>query len=107
MGHTNVGSLRVDDKTSSSGAAAVPVTAAIHEITTTGIGNALTLANGVEGQSLVIVYGAEGAGTDTAILTPTNLAGGTTVTFNAVGDTATLLFVGSNWYKLAGAAVLA
>ena len=30
-------------------------------------------------------------------LTPSNLAGGTTITFDAVGDTATLVFDGTNW----------
>lgn len=93
--------------TTTSGAGAVAVTGAIHEVTTTGTGDALTLVDGTEGQRLSVVYVAEGAGGDTAILTPSNLAGGTTVTFNAVGDSADLLFTNGNWFFLGGAAVVA
>lgn len=93
--------------TTTSGAGAVAVTGAIHEVTTTGTGDALTLVDGTEGERLSVVYVAEGAGGDTAILTPSNLAGGTTVTFNAVGDSADLLFTNGNWFFLGGAAVVA
>lgn len=94
--------------TSTTGAGAVPVQSRIHRITTTGAGNALTLANGAAGQYLDLIYVAESAGTDTAVLTPTTLAGGTTITFNAVGDTASLVYDATGgWYKLGGSAVLA
>ena len=95
---TSAGVLIKDETSASSGASAVPVTSAIHEITTTGTGDALTLADGSEGQVLKLVYVAEGAGTDTAVLTPSNLAGGTTITFNAVGDSCSLLFTNGSWY---------
>ena len=100
-------SVVMDGTTATSGAGAVAITAYIHEITTTGTGDALTLADGSEGQKLALCYVAEGAGADTAILTPTNLAGGTTVTFNAVGDTANLLFTSGTWFMMGGSAVLA
>ena len=100
-------SVVMDGTTASSGAGAVAITGYIHEVTTTGTGDALTLADGTEGQKLAVVYVAEGAGADTAILTPTNLAGGTTVTFNAVGDSADLLFTAGTWFVLGGAAVVA
>ena len=88
-----------DGTTTTSGAGAVAVTGSIHEITTTGTGDALTLADGTEGQTLRVVYVAEGAGADTAVLTPTNLAGTpTTITFNAIGDAVTLLFTASTWF---------
>lgn len=94
--------------TTSSGPGAVAITGAIHEVTTTGTGDALTLADGAEGQHLYVVYAAEGAGADTAVLTPTNLAGAsTTVTFNDLGDSAHLLFTAGEWYFLGGAAVVA
>lgn len=100
--------LRTAVTTVSSGAGAVAITGAIHEVTTTGTGDALTLADGTEGQHLNIVYVAEGAGADTAILTPTNLAGAnTTVTFNALGDSAHLLFTAGTWFFLGGEAVVA
>jgi hypothetical protein len=32
-----------------------------------------------------------------SVITPANLAGGTTITFNDVGDTVVCLFTNSNW----------
>lgn len=94
--------------TASTGAGAVAITGAIHEITTTGTGDALTLADGAEGQHLFVVYVAEAAGGDTAVCTPTNLAGAsTTITFNAIGDSAHLLFTAGTWFFLGGAAAVA
>ena len=94
--------------TTSSGAGAVAITGMIHEVTTSGIGDALTLADGAEGQHLYIVYVAEGGGTDTAILTPTSLAGAnTTITFNDLGDTAHIIFTAGDWYFAGGEAVVA
>lgn len=83
------------ETTVSSGAGAVAVTGAIHEITTTAA-DALTLADGTEGQILKVVMVADnGDGT----LTPTNLAGtATTITFADVGDSVTLLFTNAEWY---------
>lgn len=95
-----------DGTTTTSGAGAVAITGRIHEITTTGIGNAMTLANGTEGQRLTIVYVAEGAGTDTAILTPTSMGNGTVVTFNVVGDIANAVFTNGKWYFWSQGAVI-
>ena len=86
----------------------MPVTGSVHEITTTGTGDALTLANGTAGQMITLLYVAEGAGGDTAILTPTTLAGGTTITFNALGDAADLIYSSTGgWYMKGGTAVIA
>lgn len=94
--------------TSTSGAGAVAITGSIHEVTTTGTGDALTLADGAEGQHLHVVYIAEGAGGDTGVLTPTNLAGAnTTVTFTDLGDSAHLLFTAGAWYFQGGEATVA
>jgi len=82
------------------GAGAVPVTGSICEITTSGTAQALTLANGIEGQLLTITYKAEGAAADSAVLTPANPAGFATITFSALGDAATLLFTSGKWYIL-------
>jgi hypothetical protein len=75
--------------------------------TSTAAGNALTLANGAAGQIKNIVYVAEAAGGDTGVLTPTNLGNGTTITFNAVGDSCQLQFIGTDWWvvSLNGAVV--
>lgn len=85
--------------TTSSGPGAVAITGQIHEITTTGTGDALTLADGTAGQILKIIYVAEGAGADTAILTPTTFASGTTITFNNIGEGVDLVYSSTGgWY---------
>lgn len=103
------GSFITAGTTTTSGAGAVAITGGIHEVTTTGTGDALTLADGTEGQRLAVIYVAEGAGGDTAVLTPTNFGGGSTITFNNVGDTADIIFTNGNWYVLGlgGAAAVA
>lgn len=83
-----------------SGAGAVNITQLTTKFTSTATGNALTLADGVEGQIKVIVYVAEAAGADTGILTPTNLGAGTTITFNAIGDACILQFLGTDWWAV-------
>jgi hypothetical protein len=84
--------------TARSGAGAVPVTNSIVLFTSTATGNALTLANGIDGQLLTILYIAEAAGGDTGVLTPANRGGYATITFNAVGDSVTLVFANTRWY---------
>jgi hypothetical protein len=90
-----------------SGPGAVNITSLATAFTSTGAGNALTLADGAQGQIKTIIYVAEAAGGDTGVLTPTNLGSATTITFNAVGDSVTLQFAGTDWWVvgLRGAAV--
>jgi hypothetical protein len=83
-----------------SGPGAVNVTQLTTAFTSTGTGDALTLADGVAGQLKTIVYIAEAAGADTGILTPANLGSATTITFNAVGDSVTLQFIGADWWVI-------
>lgn len=83
-----------------SGAGAVNITQPVTKFTSTATGNALTLADGVEGQLKTIVYVAEAAGADTGILTPTNLGAGTTITFTNVGDACILQFLGTEWWAI-------
>lgn len=64
--------------------------------TTTGA-NAGTLLDGFQGQVKIIVMIADGGD---GTLTPTNLANGTTITFNDAGDTVVLQFHGSEWWVL-------
>lgn len=82
------------------GAGAVNITQPVTKFTSTATGNALTLADGVEGQLKTIVYVAEAAGADTGILTPTNLGAGTTITFTNVGDACILQFLGTEWWAI-------
>jgi hypothetical protein len=90
-----------------SGPGAVNITSLATAFTSTATGNALTLADGAQGQLKTIIYVAEAAGGDTGVLTPTNLGSATTITFNAVGDSVTLQFAGTDWWVvgLRGAAV--
>lgn len=76
-----------------SGAGAVDVTHQITTVTTTG-SDALTLADGVVGQTKFITMIAK---VGNAVLTPTNLYGYTTITFTAIGQGVTLVFVGTKW----------
>jgi hypothetical protein len=55
---------------------------------------ALTLANGSIGQLKFII---QTVGTNSAVITPTNLLGGSTLTFNAIGSSVILLFTGTDW----------
>jgi hypothetical protein len=90
-----------------SGPGAVNTTSLATAFTSTGTGDALTLADGSQGQLKTVVYVAEAAGADTGILTPTNLGSATTITFSNVGDSVTLQFIGSDWWVvgLSGAVV--
>ncbi len=90
-----------------SGAGAVDVTSLTTAFTSTATGDALTLADGTEGQIKNIVYVAEAAGADTGILTPSNFGNGSTITFNAVGDSCQIQFIGTDWWvvSLNGAVV--
>lgn len=85
------------------GAGAVSRATLRTNIVTTGA-NALTLADGYEGQEKFIVMKTDGGD---GTLTPTNLYNGTTITFNDVGDSAHLLFTDSQWVFLGGTATLA
>ena len=76
-----------------SGAGAINLTTTVTELTTTGA-NALTLADGTEGQIKIITMITDGGD---GTLTPTNRAGYSTITFNDVGDTVQLLFANGKW----------
>jgi hypothetical protein len=80
-----------------SGPGAVNVTQITTAFTSTGTGDALTLADGVAGQIKTIVYVAEAAGADTGVLTPATPLGFATITFNGVGDSATLQYFTQGW----------
>ena len=97
------GYLTTVDTESLSGPGAVPITSAIVELTTTGA-DALTLADGAEGQHIFIVMIVDGGD---GTLTPTNFGSGTTITFDDAGDTAQLLFTNGSWYFFGGTATVA
>lgn len=62
-------------------------------------GDTFTLADGTNGQVMTI---AMLSSTGTATITPANFASGTSITFNAAGDSVTLQFLGTKWYVIGG-----
>jgi len=81
-----------------SGAGAVNVTTYYTAFTSTGAGDALTLVDGVvKGHRKVITHVVDGG---SGVLTPSNLSGGTTITFTTAGEVAELYFDGTNWVAL-------
>jgi len=80
-----------------SGAGAVDVTSQITHFTSTGASEALTLADGTQGQIKTIIHIADSG---SGVLTPSNFGSGSTITFTNAGDTATLLFSNSKWYVI-------
>ena len=84
------------------GAGAADVTSAVTATVTNtdnSGNNAITLANGTTGQ-IKVLYLKTLTGSLTSVVTPANLLGYTTITFNAVGDAALLYFNGTNWVVL-------
>jgi hypothetical protein len=99
MGFTHLsGPLNVTSVQSLSGAGAVNVTSDTTEVTTTGA-DALSLADGTEGQYKTITMVVDGGD---GTLTPTNLLGASTITFNDVGDSVLLRFRSGTWTITAG-----
>jgi hypothetical protein len=81
-----------------SGAGAVDITNAFTSLTTSGVSQALTLADGTVGQMKIIAHAVDGG---SAVLTPTTKIGFSTVTFAAVGDSVTLIYTSAGWAILA------
>ena len=90
LSNTLIGSVQ-----SLSGAGVVDLTTTITKFTSTGASQALTLANGTNGQIKTIVHFVDGG---SGVLTPTNLGNGTTITFTNVGDSCILQFVDTDWW---------
>lgn len=93
--------------TSDADSLAIPVTHAYVAKTTGGDAEALTLANGENGQILTIDLDTDGGGTGT--LTPATKSGFTSIAFEDAGDNATLLFVDDSvgWIVMGAAGVAA
>jgi len=81
-------------------ATAIDVTSAITEINATAATHACAIADGADGQVKTIINVSTG-GTNNIVITPANLRGYSTITLNAPGETATLLFKNSNWNVIA------
>jgi hypothetical protein len=80
------------------GAGAVNVTSYLTLLVSTGAAQAITLANGTSiGQMKKIKHYTDGG---SMVLTPANLAAGTTITFTTVGEVALLQWDGTDWVVL-------
>jgi hypothetical protein len=71
-------------------------------LTTTGVAQALTLANGINGQIKTIAHVSRGSGTGTAVLTPATANGFTKITFTAVGDSVALQYFTTGGWCIIG-----
>lgn len=78
---------------------ALSLTKSVHYIDADAGGDIFTLADGVAGQVMAILLTSS---TGVATITPTNLAGGTSVTLNADGEAVLLMFQDTEWFILGG-----
>src|SRR3989339_406366 len=78
---------------------ALDLTESLHSIDADVGGDIFTLADGTIGQVMTITMV---SATGIATVTPANLAGGTSVTMNAEGETVMLQFVDTQWYTIGG-----
>ena len=82
-------------------ATAINVTTAVTEINATSATHSGALADGSVGQ-IKIILNTSTSGSNAVTITPSNLAGYTTVTLNAPGESVILIFKNSNWYIIGG-----
>lgn len=81
------------------GAYVLDPTPLLNVISNTDGANTGTLADGEQGQLKTIVAPVVTAGS--FVLTPTNFNNGTTITFDAAGESATLIWAAGSWHVLA------
>jgi hypothetical protein len=92
------------------GAGAADVTSMVTAFTTdtdNSGNNAVTLANGIAGQLKVLYTKVETSSGQTTVVTPVTLTGYTTITFDAVGDSALLYYSTLGWVMVGGNATIA
>lgn len=77
-----------------SGAGAVSLTEPATDFTSTGVADALTLADGSLGQIKTVTHVVDGG---SGVLTPATPLGYATITFNDAGDSVTLRFTSAGW----------
>jgi len=83
------------------GACSAITTVTIFDLPNTSAGSlAMTLANGAVAGQVKHFITKTADSDDYATLTPTNLAGYSNITFNAAGESASLLFDGAKWHVL-------
>ena len=88
----------VQTLTGSGSTEVINLTDTVTLLITTGGSQAFSLADGVEGQIKIISMKTDGG---SGIVTPANFVNGTTITFDDVEDTVTLLYQSTGWVALA------
>ena len=88
----------VQTLTGSGSTGVISLTETVTLLITTGGSQAFSLADGVEGQIKIISMKTDGG---SGIVTPANFVNGTTITFDDVEDTVTLLYQSTGWVALA------
>ena len=88
----------VQTLTGSGSTGVINLTDTVTLLVTTGGSQAFSLADGVEGQIKIISMKTDGG---SGIVTPANFLNGTTITFDDVEDTVTLLYQTTGWVALA------
>jgi hypothetical protein len=83
---------------------AIPITTLYTSLDSSGGALAMTLADGVAGQTKIIKCKTAG---NNAVVTPAHLLDGTTLTFDAAKEVAMLVFDGANWCIVVNTATLA
>ena len=78
---------------------ALSLTKSVHYVDADAGGDIFTLADGTAGQITTVLLTSS---TGVATITPANLAGGTSVTLNADGDSVVLQFMDTEWFILGG-----
>lgn len=79
---------------------AATLDASVLNVSTTATGDILTVADGDEGQMLTVIYKGQAQATDSLVITPDNLASGTTITLSNLSERAVMLFNGTEWYLI-------
>jgi len=93
--------LRLGTDVSATDAETITADEPVTFITQAGAAETRVLANGAEGQLKILINKTYAADT---VVTPTALANGTTITFNAAGDCWMGIFHAGEWHTCAGLA---
>jgi hypothetical protein len=92
-------------KSARSGPGAIAINSSYCELTTTGVSDAVTLADGtIVGQMLTVHHVTDGGDAD---ITPANFEDGTSINTAAAGDMIQFMWTGTNWKLVANAGVTA
>lgn len=95
--------IAITDTNTVSSSSAIPITTNITYLSGFTAAGACTIGNGAAGQLKIIIMTAN-SGSHTVTLSGNNVSG--TITFNSVGDSATLIYTSSKWYFIGGSATV-